>query len=67
MRSFSQQPAPLLSAAAGDPKTVPLTAATGDTGRARKFTTDKSCLNLVKDYLPRGRSLGTDAAKGVSL
>lgn len=61
MRSSRQRPESPQAAAANHPPAVPLRAAGGDTGRARKLTVDNADLNLETCYLPRGSSLGTDA------
>jgi hypothetical protein len=61
MRSSLQRPASPWAAAANHPPAVPCPTAGGDTGRSRKLTTITADLNLVTCYLPRGRSLGTNA------
>jgi hypothetical protein len=61
MRSSLQRPASPRAAAVNHPPAVLCPAAGGDTGRSRKLTADNADLNLVTCYLPRGRSLGTDA------
>jgi hypothetical protein len=61
MRSSLQRPASPRAAAANQPPAVPCPAAGGDTGRSRKLTAGNAYQNLVTCYLPRGRSLGTDA------
>ena len=61
MRSSLQRPASPRAAAANHPPAVPCRTAGGDIGRSRKLTAGIADLNLVTCYLPRGRSLGTDA------
>jgi hypothetical protein len=61
MRSSLQRPASPRAAAANHPPAVLCPTAGGDTGRPRKLTADNADLNLLTCYLPRGRSLGTDA------
>jgi len=61
MRSYRQRPASPRAAAANQPPTVPLPAAGGDTGRSRRLAAEYDDVGLVTYYLPRGRSLGTDA------
>jgi hypothetical protein len=61
MRSWLQRPASPRAAAANHPPAVPRPTPGGDTGRPRKLTADNTDPNLATCYLPRRRSLGTDA------
>jgi hypothetical protein len=66
MRSSMQRPESRRAAAANDRPAVRLTAARGIPGRPRELTADRAGLNLVRFYLRRGLSLGTDAIVEVS-
>jgi hypothetical protein len=66
MRSSMQGPASPRATAVKHAPAVLLTATSGDTGRVPKVAVDRAGPNLVRRFLPRELSLGTDAVAEVS-